>query len=277
MKSPSSDYIAKEEAEERKPVELYHFWIPDVVDWYYSNSDVLITFDGNNYEPTALTRGTVEWDTQLNISKLTISIAHARLPVLQYIAQTPLDLVWVSVFRLFRDQDPLEAGVVFVGQIHDVSFQGVAAQANCVGFESYLDRLIPRYRYQKQCNWQLGDDNCTVPGNVQVGHISDVSDSGLIIEVGDISPEDDGYYALGRIECPMVSGELAVIDKRMITNYSGTEFTIRNKIEGLIIGAEVTVYPGCDGSIYTCHDRFDNLANFGGMPFIPATNPVFWT
>jgi len=30
---------------------------------------------------------------------------------------------------------------------------------------------------------------------------------------------------------------------------------------------------GCDHSVSTCAARFDNLANYGGFPFIPTKNP----
>jgi uncharacterized phage protein (TIGR02218 family) len=268
MKEMSDTYVDLETAGERKPVELYHFWTESDLEWYYSNSDVPITFESNLYSPTALTRGTVEWDSQLNISKLTVTLSHTREPVLQYIAQNPLDVVWVTVMRLFRDQDPYEAGIIFVGQIKDVAFQGVSAVANCVGFEVYLDRQIPTLRYQKQCNWIFGDANCTAIGNIQTGTVSSVSDTGLEVDVDGISPEDDGYYDLGKF----VFGD----NKRMITSYSGSTFIIRNKIEPLQAGDSVTVYPGCDGNIITCRDTYDNVVNFGGFPYIPSDNPCLW-
>jgi hypothetical protein len=36
----------------------------------------------------------------------------------------------------------------------------------------------------------------------------------------------------------------------------------------------VMVYPGCDGRIETCRDKFDNLIHFLGFPFIPDENPA---
>ena len=35
-------------------------------------------------------------------------------------------------------------------------------------------------------------------------------------------------------------------------------------------------YPGYDGSPATCVDKFDNLDNFVGFPYIPSKNPVVW-
>jgi hypothetical protein len=38
-------------------------------------------------------------------------------------------------------------------------------------------------------------------------------------------------------------------------------------------GASVALYPGCDGVFSTCSAKFVNQLNFGGHPFLPATNP----
>ena len=37
-------------------------------------------------------------------------------------------------------------------------------------------------------------------------------------------------------------------------------------------GSMVTLLPGCDRSMTTCQTKFNNYANFGGHPFVPARN-----
>jgi hypothetical protein len=41
----------------------------------------------------------------------------------------------------------------------------------------------------------------------------------------------------------------------------------------LSVGDAVTIYPGCDGSYATCLNKFANLKNFFGFPFMPNKNP----
>ena len=38
-------------------------------------------------------------------------------------------------------------------------------------------------------------------------------------------------------------------------------------------GETVSLYPGCDHTLQTCHGRFNNAENFGGFPWIPRRNP----
>lgn len=39
------------------------------------------------------------------------------------------------------------------------------------------------------------------------------------------------------------------------------------------VNAAVALYPGCDGAFATCSGKFSNQLNFGGHPFMPASNP----
>ena len=39
------------------------------------------------------------------------------------------------------------------------------------------------------------------------------------------------------------------------------------------VGTLITVYPGCDGQVKTCRDKFNNVLNFGGIPHMPNKSP----
>ena len=43
---------------------------------------------------------------------------------------------------------------------------------------------------------------------------------------------------------------------------------------GLKVGDVVRVAPGCDQSLKTCHEKFNNHKRFGGHPNIPSENPL---
>lgn len=40
--------------------------------------------------------------------------------------------------------------------------------------------------------------------------------------------------------------------------------------DGLAVGAQLNIYPGCDGTRQMCQNRFDNLLNHGGFPHMPG-------
>ena len=183
----------------------------------------------------------------------------------------PVEILWIEVMKLFRDQSPYEAQTIFYGQIRNVVIKGLMAEVNCVGFEFYLEQPIPIYRYGPQCNWTVFDDKCTkISGEFVTSGAIIVSADGLTL-TGDIfSGESDGYFTGGNI----VSGE----HRRMITDHSGNILTMRYPISTFTSGETRTIdaYAGCDGNIETCRDRFTNVVNFGGQPYIPLDNPTTW-
>ena len=124
MKDVSAEYIAKEEAAKRKPLELYKIWVGSTY-WYYTNGDVAVVFDGQTYNPATINRGSSEYNSQLDVNTMKIQFSRVTEPLVQYIAQNPIDITWIEVSRLFRDQSPLEKSVIFIGQIKSVSFRGL--------------------------------------------------------------------------------------------------------------------------------------------------------
>jgi uncharacterized phage protein (TIGR02218 family) len=77
---------------------------------------------------------------------------------------------------------------------------------------------------------------------------------------------DDGYFTGGKI----TFGNEA----RTIVDHVGSIVTIMYKFKELEDNDSVDAYPGCDGRAETCKDKFDNIVNFLGFPFIPEENPA---
>jgi len=273
VKDVSDDYITKETAEERKPVELYRIWLGDDTSnaWYYTSADYVIAYNGNNYIPAPISRGAIEWDVELQIPKLTITVWGLQEAVTQFIASNPIELVWVEVLRAFRDQSPVECAVIFIGQIRNVTFQGPEAQCECVGMEYFLEKPIPTIRYQANCNWRVFDERCgLVSGEyLQTVTVTNITSGESYTLTTDMDTKEDDYYAYGWMEWGIV--------KRMIASSSGQEITLNYPITTLGTGEAINIYPGCDGAIETCRDKYDNVLNFGGHPYIPEDNPSAWS
>ena len=267
MKDESPEYIGQEEASVRKPVELYKIWRGDVY-WYYTNSDAPVEFpEGTIYTPATLSRGSLEYNSTLDISTMKVQFAPIAEPIVQYIAQNPIDIIWIEISRLFRNMDPLEKSVIFIGQMKNVAFKGVSAEAECVGFEHFLKMPVPIFRYQLNCNHKVFDSRCqaTIGADpVQVEVTLDTAQTQLT--AAEFAGYDAGYFTGGLVQ---YAGE-----SRSIVAHAGDTITIAYRMMGLTSGQVVDVYPGCDGRIETCRDKFDNIVHFLGFPFIPDENPA---
>jgi hypothetical protein len=83
-----------------------------------------------------------------------------------------------------------------------------------------------------------------------------------------VSARTDGYYDNGQIV--FTSGPNAGLTKA-VKQYFGRTFFFNSPLPFMPnAGDTFTAYPGCDKTQNTCTSRFNNLANFGGFPYVPV-------
>jgi len=303
MKTASNEYIAKEEAATRKPIELYHVWSEyRTFPWtwkytspspaplyeehfYYTSADVPITYDGNVYSPAAISRTSIQNQTQFEPSSVKVTSSLID-PVLDYIATNPVDILNIRILRIFSDQSPYEAGVIFIGEIFGFSFQGNAATLDCKGYETKIKRPIPKFRYQPQCNYSVYDVRCGADPTSykETATITEVV-SPLCVKVAPTGATwvqsvrlnlcknaGFGYFSRGM----MFKG----YDRRMIvdeeSSSSAATLYFRYPMVGLAVSDSVDLYPGCDGTLFVCNTVFQRLVKHLGFSFIPYDNPTLW-
>jgi uncharacterized phage protein (TIGR02218 family) len=269
MKDVSAGYIAKEEATQRRPAELYHMWRDGGEHWRYTSGDTTVTYDGEDYVPAALERSQVRYDSGLETVTMSIKAAYVMDTVLQYISTNPVEILWISVMKLHRDQIPLEVDVVFIGQIKDVSFKGIQANIVCVGFDYFLKQTVPRWRYQLTCNHILFDSKCSlIKADYKVSAVVTLDATKTIISSATFGDSEfgDNYFTRGEL----VFG----VESRTVVSHIGFDITLMYKMKELEDNDTVDVYPGCDKRLETCRDKFDNIGNSLAFPFIPLENPA---
>ena len=92
-----------------------------------------------------------------------------------------------------------------------------------------------------------------------------IRSEGRQVELASLPPEVAGMLAGGWLQTP--SGA-----RHMIVSESTAGVELLYPV-GLAPQTPVELVAGCDHSMPTCAARFDNLANYGGFPFIPTKNP----
>lgn len=271
MKSQTIQFTRKEEAAKIKPTELYHIWrVVGNEHWYYTNGDMAIIYGGHTYVPATINRSTVKYDSTLEVTKMTLYAGYVQDPALEFIAINPIEILWISVMRVHRDQSPLEVSVIFIGQIKGVKFQGIKAEAECVGFEHFLKMPVPTDRYQASCNFKLFDSGCKlVKSGYKVTAVVTIDASGTNLTSATFGTYNPNYFMAGSVEYGN--------EKRTIVNHDGNVVTMAYRMRNLINGASVDAYPGCDGKPDTCRDKFNNVINSRWFAFIPEEDPALRT
>jgi uncharacterized phage protein (TIGR02218 family) len=88
----------------------------------------------------------------------------------------------------------------------------------------------------------------------------------------EIGAQADDYFSGGYIEW-LRSG---YTDRRTILSHLGDTITINGTLADLEVGDTVSIYPGCAHNMTACVNKFNNILNYGGFPWLSAQmkNPM---
>lgn len=156
------------------------------------------------------------------------------------------------------------------GRIGEVTLkQDGTFSAELRGLTQALSQIFGQ-KYSPICRTDLGSPKCKVDVNALAltGTVTVVTDRKNFFGThGAITP---GYFDFGLVQ--FTSGEN--IGRQMEVKTAGdsdgsVEMFLPLNYE-IAVGDAYTLYPGCDRRYETCRDRFDNLLNFRGEPFVPG-------
>lgn len=125
--------------------------------------------------------------------------------------------------------------------------------------------------YSPLCRVDLGSPNCGFEIDDDKQTITvDVVTSQFIIETSGVTTglDFDDMYSLGLLQ--WVTGNNAGIAIE-ISSYTQTNGVIKLFMPSPLtieVGDTATIWPGCDKSLKTCANKFNNVANFRGEPFV---------
>lgn len=246
------------------PVELYLF-ARGLQVWRYTSTDSDITFDGNSWESAVIQRSNIETTPEQSRNALTITCPR-DLPIADlFRVAPPSDVISLTVYRYHRGDG--DSAVIWMGRVLNVQWQGAEARMSCEPVSLSFGRTGLRRLYQTACPHVLYGTACGVDKAGQAHEAEVTAISGAELTVDSLLSKP---YAGGFVELEAGSGNL---ERRFIRSFSGLVLTLAQPFQGIEVGDTVTVYPGCDHTMATCNDEYSNLANYGGMPFIPRKNP----
>ena len=179
----------------------------------------------------------------------------------------------VTVFRSTLANDSTFIAV-FKGFVSDCEIQNDEIKLVCESVLLRAKNAGNRARMQKFCRHAIYDTSCKVDENdYALSVVPSAIDAGYLnITCPGADGFDDGYFSGGMLKLP--SGAL-----RYIVSHVGNVITLWRPEPSIVdilddVESELILYPGCDGSLNTCHTRFNNTLNNGAFYWIPAINPV---
>lgn len=259
-------------ADEGRPLELLKVsYLTN--NWHYTTSEESVTYDGQVYAPLPIKHSAIALTGDVAKSQLTISVPQ-DCPVGElFRVQPPTGVVSVTLFA--KHVGDAEVKAIWKGRIVNVTWEQPWLNLTTESVFSSLQRLGLRRKYGTQCPhplYSVGNGLCNV---VKASYKTDyavTSITGATVNCAAAAGAAVDHFAGGVVT--WIHAESGYLEQRMVKSSDASgNFVLTSQPPGLVVGAALSTYPGCDHSLDTCHSKFANALNFGGMPFIPTKNP----
>lgn len=193
------------------------------------------------------------------------------VPFLQAAWQGQLDGALLQLERAFMptygDTSPGTV-VLFAGRISDIDCSRTSIELKCRSHLELLNIQMPRRLWQASCTHTLGDAMCQFDRSALQTTFSAGPGSGQAQVASSISPTPTNLYVQGTI-IGLTGGNAG--SSRTIANMaSGWIYVKLAFLSPILAGDEFQLLPGCDRTLATCTNLFNNASHFGGFPYVPT-------
>lgn len=244
----------------------------------YTTWDQTLVVLGNTFltGPPNIERTAIEEKTGLDVATIEVVIRASLTdvvngtPLLQALGQGLWDGASFRIDRLFMDSLGNQIGALnrfsgVVGPVDELTHSYAKLTVNS-GMQ-YLTMHLPPVIMQPNCVHTLFDAGCTL-NKANFTESNTVQGGSTVNKVISLSAKADGYYDNGQIL--FTSGPNNGLLKA-VKQYFAKDFYFNSPLPfAPNAGDTFTAYPGDDKTQATCTTKFNNLANFGGFPYVPT-------
>lgn len=251
---------------ESYPNEIYTFARQGNV-WRYTSSDEDKTAESFVYEAVPINRARIEQNQEMARSGLDLKLAK-NVPFLDQFRSSPPTSVTTLTLRRYHE-GLAEYVTIWLGRVVNVKFGEREATVRCEPTYTSLKRVVLRRRYQTSCPHVLYGQQCAVSKAAHALPVQLVGLAGNVLSAAEFGSYTKDYFAGGYVDWQNGPD----VTRRFIVSSQGTSITVNLPFAAMPADANVTVYPGCDHTINTCHNKFENAVNYGGQPWATGVNP----
>lgn len=278
--------------------DLYTFVLPSGAALRYSGSTTALTIPGTsfptgslNYNAAGYTsfalgprfgRSQVTTKIGVEATELDISVLAGagdlvgNFSFADAIRTGQFDGATVELDRFFAPPQPvggalatsLGALVWFYGRIAETD---VGRSRIDVKVKSLMNLLavqqMPRRLYQAACTHVFGDPMCGFDRNSLAASVTALAGSTQAQVVTALNPSPATLFDQGTIIG--LNGANAGHSRSVARRAGGICYLLKAWLYPVTVGDTFRLLPGCDHTVATCNAAFNNLARYGGFPYIP--------
>jgi uncharacterized phage protein (TIGR02218 family) len=281
MKSATPELIALLSNNQFSMADLFTITTPSGETLRWTSADIPIVWSGLTYIPVPIERSEIRLVMGIEVSTLSATVyPDAQMTV----GGTPF-LIACKVGALDGATLLLQRGYfssfaepcvgvlhLFEGTISVESANGVEANLSVRDYLSLFNIDMPHNSHAPGCNNTLYDAGCGINraalaffGVVQAGSTKQV--------INHVLSQTSGYFNYGVLEflTGVNAGVTVTVSKHMIGTL-GLAIPVKSTPSA---GDTFNVYPGCDRTLATCKNKYNNAIRFRGQPWIPKPETAY--
>ena len=187
------------------------------------------------------------------------------------------DFAEIEIFKVnYRD---LSQGIIYLrrGWLGEVSLRRQHFVAEVRGLTQLLAQNIGEL-YSPSCRASFGDGRCKIDLAMHrvSGSVTSVISKQEFIDSGRLEPS--GTFSAGVVTFSSgANAGISIEVKEYIKAASGRVICVLPLPYALLAGDSYTMTKGCDKTLKTCHERYNNLLNFRGEPHVPGIDRMLET
>jgi uncharacterized phage protein (TIGR02218 family) len=183
----------------------------------------------------------------------------------------------IELDRFFAPASPTSSGMLdtslgaivwFTGRVADTDVGRSKIQMTVKSLMNLLAiQQMPRRLYQAACTHAFGDAMCGFDRSSlaqTAAALAGSTQSGIHTA---LSPSPTTLFDQGTILG--VTGQNAGLTRTIRQMTGGVAYQLQAWLYPVSVGDTFQFLPGCDHTTATCHNSFNNLARYGGFPYIP--------
>lgn len=274
-------FLAKTDAKQLRIADLYTFKLTNGTILRYTSADFDILICGNLYshKNAGISRSEMTWETGLSVDDVTIEFNPSEkdllntVPLVEAFRNGSFDGAEAKIDIAFYTEgwegEPLILEKLFVGKVDVDEVGGSYVKTSVKSFTEMLNSNFPTHVYQASCCYALYSAGCGVDRKkfAMSGYVLQNSTKKQIF-CNFSKPV--GYFTNGVVT--FLTGQNVNI-KRSVKVHDKGFLVLSTPLQyAPAIGDKFEVVCGCNKTIATCRDKFSNLGNYSGTPFVPKSN-----
>lgn len=271
-------FLATIKSEKLRIADLYTFNLTNGTALKFTSADFDVKYNGTTYSKknACISRSSMTWETGLSVDDVTIEFNPSEkdmlgdITLVQAFRNGSFDGAKVQIDLAFYtdgwNNEPKVLEKLFAGTLDVEEVGGSYVKCSAKSYTELLNSSFPTHVYQASCCYSLYGAGCNVVRK-NFSEIGYVLPGSTKKQINCRLNQPSGYYQSGVIT--FLSGKNINV-KRSIKFHESAYLQLSTPLQYRpVSGDEFEITAGCNKTIETCQNKFNNKANFSGTPFVP--------